>query len=185
MSIPTWSQSPKLETEPASAGQIKCSWQKKWSKASALLYGVSEWGKAEVFEERPGFCTATLGPQMKGYRHTGLLQVQVVSWGQEAMDTKYRKIHLNTGKNLLLRRWSSTRLGCPERLWSSHPWRYSNLYWTLLWVLSLPGRSLSRGLDWVIPRGASTFLRFSEIEKLNMLNCPTCGRMFQNTNISP
>lgn len=36
---------------------------------------------------------------------------------------------------LLLCQWSGTVWRCPERLWSLHSWRYSNLNWTQPWAL--------------------------------------------------
>ena len=76
----------------------------------------------------------------------GSFQWCPVTW-PEAMGTNW-----NTGGSLWtsgntfsLWGWWSTGTGCPGRLWSLHPWRYSKAIWTWSWAMRSGHPCLSRG----------------------------------------
>ncbi|KAK4824309.1 hypothetical protein QYF61_013054 [Mycteria americana] len=50
---------------------------------------------------------------------------------------KHRRFLLNIGKHIL-----TVRVTCPGRLWSLHPWRYSEAIWTWSWANSLLEQAL-------------------------------------------
>lgn len=48
---------------------------------------------------------------------------------------------------------ASVTTGCPERLWSLYPWRYSKLNWAGSWTTCSRWPHLSRGVDRIVSRG--------------------------------
>ena len=69
--------------------------------------------------------------------------------GEEAVGTNWnmRGFVLTSGNIFLLWGWPRTGTGCPERLWSLRPWRYSKTIWTQSWPISSRWPCLSRGVE--------------------------------------
>lgn len=71
---------------------------------------------------------------------------------------KYRELHLNA---LLLQVWLDTSIGCPDRMWSLHGWRYREHDWI---------RYLGRVEHWVWTTSGGLF---SPQLFCNLVNFPT------------
>ena len=102
--------------------------------------------------------------------------------GPEAMDT-----HWNTGGSLCTSGtlsvwgWPNTGTGCPEMLWSLHPWRYSKAAWTWSWAAISGWPCLSRGVGGPLPTEPfcdSVFLCFAAWDHFFLLQLP-CKSQFR------
>jgi len=83
-----------------------------------------------------------------------------------------------SGNPFLLWGSPSTGIGCPGRLWSLCPWRYSKTLWTWCWGIGSRQSFLSRGLGQMTSRGAFQPQPFynSTVSKgsLDNLSCNFC-----------
>ena len=59
---------------------------------------------------------------------------------------KHGRVPLNIRKHFFHWGWRSIGTGCPETLWSLHPWRYSKAVWTWSWVTGCRWSCLSSGV---------------------------------------
>lgn len=82
----------------------------------------------------------------------------LVQWAQTG------KIPLNS-KFYLLKSLLSNGIVCHKRLWTLHPWRYSEDFWTWSWTTGSRRSCLSRGLDQMtfrlLPTSTILFIYFS------------------------
>ena len=83
--------------------------------------------------------------------------------GPEAVGTKWNTggSHWTSGNIFLLWGWLNTGTGCPRRLWSLQPWRYSKAIWTCCWAADSRSPCWSREVGPDFQRSYPKFLDWS------------------------
>ena len=97
---------------------------------------MREWGLFSREKRRlRGTLAMCIDPQWGGVK-TELNSVQGAQWQDQRQWTqlKHSRCHPNVRKHFLLWGWLNTGKGCPERLWSLHPWRDSKGIRTWSWA---------------------------------------------------